>query len=117
MKTLTVLSLLAITALTVSPLTAHAQVGGIKKVPPSKDVNLELIVDNILGFAFGLLLVIASLFIIYAAFVYLTAAGNEDKVKSAKNYIIYAVVAILVALLSRAIVTIVRNVFAVPGGS
>jgi cytochrome bd-type quinol oxidase subunit 2 len=44
--------------------------------------------------------VVAAIFILMAAFGYLTSGGNEDKVKSAKNQLIYAVVAIVIALLA-----------------
>lgn len=38
------------------------------------------------------------IFIFYAAFLYLTAGGAEDKVKKANKQLIYAVIAIVVAL-------------------
>src|SRR3989344_642074 len=44
--------------------------------------------------------VIAVLMILFAAFTYLTAAGNEEKVKKARDSIIYAAVAVAVALLA-----------------
>ena len=58
--------------------------------------------------------IIAAIFIIMAAFSYLTSAGNEDKVRTAKTQLIYAVVATVVALLAFAIVTISKN-FVGPG--
>ena len=77
-------------------------------VPPN--VGLGRLIDSILNFFFGLFLAIAALFIIYAAYLYLTSGGDAEKLTTAKNVIIYAVVAIIVAFISRTIVAVVRNV-------
>ena len=53
--------------------------------------------------------IIAAIFIIMAAFGYLTSAGDDDKVKKAKSQLVYAVVAIVVALLAFVMVTILKN--------
>ncbi len=59
--------------------------------------------------AFYFLVVLAVIFVIIAAFKYLTAAGEPEKVKSAGNTLLYAAIAIGVALLARAIPLIVGN--------
>ena len=53
--------------------------------------------------------IIAAIFIVMAAFSYLTSAGDDDKVKKAKSQLVYAVVAIVVALLAFVMVTILKN--------
>lgn len=67
------------------------------------------ILDRLTGFALGLLIALATLFIIYAAYVYLTAAGDPEKVKTANRVILYAAIAIAVGLLSKTLVFIVRQ--------
>lgn len=57
----------------------------------------------------GGIIAIAVVFLLYAAFLYLTAGGNDEKVKQAKNIIIYVVVAIIVALVAAGVVNIVQN--------
>ena len=92
--------------------------GGIVSPKPPADANLVLsTIENILGFAFGLLLVIAALFIIYAAYLYLTSGGNEEKTKQASKVLAYAVVAIIVAFLARAIVSLTQQVIESPTSS
>jgi len=76
--------------------------------PPGepKTINAEYvqkIIEKITGWMQGIFFLIAVIFIIYAAFVYLTSAGNEEKIKKAKSIIIYAIVAIAVALLATAV--------------
>ena len=48
-------------------------------------------------------------FVLWAAFTYLTAAGNEEKVKTAKNRLIYAAVSVVVALIALGFASIVQN--------
>jgi len=100
-------AILLISALTI-PYLASAQ-GGINRVQPKPSVNLVTIIDAVLGWAFGLLIVLAALFIIYAAFLFLTGGGSETSTEKAKKLIIYAVVAIIVGFLSRGLVLIVRQ--------
>ena len=93
----------------VLPLLALAQgniTGGITSVPPLQNVNLTNIINAIVNWMLGLLIALAAVFIMVAAFYYLTSSGDEDKLKSAKNLIIYAVVAIAVGAISKLIVTI-----------
>ena len=90
------------------PVLSHAQ-GGITPVTPPEDPSLiGNTITRVINFAFGLLLFIAAAFIVYAAFLYLTA--KEDNIKTARSYLIYAVVAIVVGFLARALVALVRNV-------
>ena len=48
-------------------------------------------------------------FVIYAAYLFLSAGEDEDKVKTAKSMVKYALIAAAVALLSTGIDTIVSN--------
>ena len=64
---------------------------------------LQLItrISNILLLLVGL---VAVLFIIIGGFQYITSAGNPENVSKAKNTILYAIIGIIVTLLSYAIV-------------
>jgi hypothetical protein len=63
------------------------------------------------GWFLGILLAVVVAFLIYAAFLYLTSGGDEEKTKAAKNYIIYAVVALAVGMLATGIVILVGSFF------
>ena len=58
------------------------------------------LINAVFNAAFVLLLAIGSLFILYAAFLYVTSEGEAEKVGSAKKIIIYAVVSFVVAALA-----------------
>lgn len=57
----------------------------------------------VFGWAFWFLVVLAVIFVILAAFRYLGAAGNPESVGKAGSTLLYAAVAIGVALLARAV--------------
>ncbi|HEY5221371.1 MAG TPA: hypothetical protein VIJ29_04535 [Candidatus Paceibacterota bacterium] len=64
---------------------------------------------NVFGWAFYFLIVLAVIFVIVAAFKYLTAAGDPEKVKSAGATLLYAAIAIGVALLAKAVPLVVGS--------
>ena len=76
--------------------------------------GLQGIIDYInqaSGWLFGILLAVVVVFLMYAAFLFLTSGGDEEKTKAAKNYIIYAVVALAVGILATGIVILVGSFF------
>lgn len=109
-KTLAILSLCSV----VSPLVAMAQPVTIpgEFAPPPQYTTFQGIL-NLIGRIFGILQVLfflaAAFFVLYAAFLYLTSGGDQEKVGIAKNYILYAAVAVAVALLATAVGPIVRS--------
>lgn len=64
---------------------------------------------SVFGYAFYFLIVLAVIFVIFAAFKYLTAAGDPEKVKSAGTMLLYTAIAIGVALLARAVPLVVAS--------
>lgn len=64
---------------------------------------------TVIRWIYTLVFILAVLFILLAAFNFVTSKGDPEKVKTAKNQIIYAAVGIAVALLSYAIVTLIQN--------
>ncbi len=69
--------------------------------------DLEATVINIIQWALGFLGLIAVVMILYGGFIWMTAAGNEDKVSTAKKVISAAVVGLIIVLLAWAIVIFV----------
>ncbi len=67
-------------------------------------------VTSIINFFLGLLGLIAVAFLIYAGVLMVTAGGNEEQVGKAKKIITYAVIGIVIIILSYTIVTFVTSV-------
>jgi len=96
-------------ALTMFPLGIVSAQGGVGagNLPPT--IDIPSIVLRVMNWAFGLLIVLAAAFIFFAAYLYLTAGTQPDNVGKAKQYIIYAVVAIVVGFVARGLVSIVTG--------
>lgn len=103
------LSGLAVTAL---PILALAQ----GTAPPAPFTSLSafqnFICTVVVGWLFTFLIILTVVFVLLAAFKYLTAAGDPEKVKSASHTLIYAAVAIVVALFARGLPLIIGSLFA-----
>jgi len=59
---------------------------------------------------FIVFLAIAVVLLVYAAFIYLTSAGDVRKLTSAKSTMVYAVVAIIIALLAFGVISVITDV-------
>ncbi len=71
------------------------------------------LVDKILtigDWIFTALLVVAILVILLAAWGFLTAGGDPEKVKKSRDYLIYALVGIAVAFLAKVLVRVVASI-------
>ena len=75
---------------------------------PTVDVMGAL--NRITNWAFTILIAVAALFIIFAAFEFVTAKGEPEKVKSAREYVLYALVGVVVALLARGLVQLIETI-------
>lgn len=67
------------------------------------------VLGNIANFLFTATLIVAVIFIIIAAFNFLTAQGDAEKVKSARNQIFYAAIAIAIVLISAGAASIIKS--------
>ena len=103
-KIISVLFLLAIVAV---PLTISAQ----QTIPegitdPQQIINT---IESIGNWIFSIFLALSAIFILWAAFKFLTASGDAGKVGEAKQSLVYALVGIAVAVLAKGLVSLVEN--------
>ena len=59
---------------------------------------------------FLIIMVVVVIFIVFGAFTLLTSGGSEEGVKKGRNYIIFALVGLAVALFSRALPFLVKSI-------
>jgi type IV secretory pathway VirB2 component (pilin) len=93
----------------VALLVPAVSVFGISQAPPN--VPLDNAIDKIVDVVFGVLIAVAVLMIIIAGFMFVTASGNDEQVKKARNMLLYAVVGVIVALLAKGIVEFLKTTF------
>ena len=90
------------------------------KIPSVEDVTIDLWSDNsilkkITNWFFGIVIMIAVIMIIAAGFNYVISAGNEAKVKTAMNLLIYALVGVAIALLAKGLIYLICTLLNVAG--
>jgi len=73
-------------------------------LPESK---IENVLENIIKWVVGFIILIAILMIVWAGINYMTAAGDQNKVETAKKILTYAIIGLLIAALAYAIVNLI----------
>ena len=74
------------------------------------NVNVMNALDSIVNWLFAILLVIAALFIIIAAYDFVTASGDPEKATKARNFVMYAVIGVMIAFLAKGLVYLVGTI-------
>ena len=72
--------------------------------------NFQELLDKIIGFIFWVGLAIAPLILVIAGFLYVTSAGNTQRLGTAKQMILYTVIGLAVLLISRGLISVVKLV-------
>lgn len=93
-------------------------VSGFAQDSPVKSVNNVIkILEKIVGWTYTIFFIAAAFFILMAAFKFLSVGDNPEKLSQAKKQIIYAVIAIIVALLSVSFDAIIKDFLGGSGSS
>jgi len=71
--------------------------------------SMITIITTIARWMFGLLVALSIVFILYAAFLYVIAQGNDERIGTAKKILIYAVVGLVVGVLAGGIGVAVQS--------
>jgi len=75
--------------------------GSVCYCNPLSGDGLSSIIDPIIGFIFKISVVVVPVLVIYGAFMIITAAGDAEKIKQAKQIIFWTLVGFIIVLLSR----------------
>lgn len=89
----------------------------IAKGPITGPGNIVSIINNVLLYFSAVFWIAAAGFVFYAAYLYLTAAGNEERVKKAKNQLLYAVIAMVIGLMAEGAPYLICAFLSLGGGS
>jgi hypothetical protein len=97
------------------PLTAFAAESdtptAVDPIAPSGDLDVAEVLTEIIWWVLGFSAAVAVLFLIIGGLLYITAAGNSDRAKTARQTILYAVIGLIVITLSFVIVALVSGTF------
>ena len=77
----------------------------------TQETNLRDYIVNVVNFVLGFLGLVAIIMVIYGGFLYVTAAGEEEKTTKGKKSVTYAMIGIVIILISFALVnTVIKGV-------
>ncbi len=97
-------------ALPLVTLGVNSPPGGKNKIDnPLKNDDLFAFINSIIDAALKIGAVVAVLAIIFAGFMFVTAQGDEEKIKTAKRILLYAAIGIVILLGARVISDVIIN--------
>jgi len=102
--------------LSTSPVLAQPDIGlnyieeGDLGLESGGDVNLQQLIVSILKYLMTFLGIIAVIIVLYGGFVWMTAGGNDDNVRRAKNIITAGIIGLAIVLASYAVVTFIVKI-------
>ena len=83
--------------------------GQLAKGPQTGLALLDL-VDVTTNWVFAIFVVLSIIFVLLAAFQFVTGGGDAKKIEEARQKLIWAAVGIIIALLAKGIVPVVRSI-------
>jgi len=76
---------------------------------PLQACDIQELIEKIINFILNLMLVITPIMIVYAGFLFLTAAGDPIKVNLAKKVLLWTLIGLCVILLSKGLIAILKS--------
>ena len=77
--------------------------------PLGETSDVHTLIDKILNFLLGIALVLTPIMIVYAGFLYITAAGNEEKIKTANKVLIWTLIGLAVVLIAKGVPALIKE--------
>ena len=110
-KIVSILAVVAVFVMIVSPLAVSAQ---FKDPDPTgkgvaSDTDLPSLLVRVINILLSIAGLVAVIFLIVGGFRYITAGGNEENAEAGKKTIINAIIGIVVIILSFVIVRVISN--------
>lgn len=94
------------------PLLASAQtvVNGLPTAQPRQSIDVYAFITTLFNYALGILIFIAGIMVLYAGFLYVMGGQDEKKVEKAQSMIRYAAIAVIIGILSKALIVVIENI-------
>lgn len=101
-----ILSLIFVASLLISPVFVSA-IDGV--LPETTEASIDNAITKIGNILFGILLAVALIYILLAAFGFITAGGDAEKIKTAQMRILYSLIGIVIAILAKGMISLVQD--------
>ena len=83
---------------------------GLAEATSSDEIDVMAVLNRITNWLFTILVAVAGIAIVIAGYYFVTAAGNPEQVTKARNFILYALIGVIVALLGRGMIALVQTI-------
>jgi hypothetical protein len=105
-----VLLVISFVLITPAQLLAQPQSDHVQTAPDIPILGPDGVLEKIVDFLFTACLLVAAIFIVVAASLFITSQGEPEKFQKAKMSILYALIGVLVAFSARGLVTLMNQV-------
>jgi hypothetical protein len=73
-------------------------------------IDIMEMLGRITDWLFAILLIIGAIWIIIAGYYFVTAQGDPDKTKTARNFVLYALIGVLIGFAAKGLVMLVGTI-------
>ncbi len=80
---------------------------------PGTKLDLWDALEKVINYLFALLIIVAVIFLLIAGILFVTAQGDPDKVKKARDFVLWALIGVIVGVLAYALVNFVQSMVGV----
>lgn len=87
--------------------------GGFELANPLRAESFEALVTDIASWLVAIAIPFATIMILYAAVLFMTSGGNEERVKKAKRALTWAIVGIAIIIIGAGFVTLIKDILEV----
>lgn len=92
------------------PAVALAEVAAHVPSPLWGELDVMVVLEKLTNSLFAILLIVAAIAIIIAGYYFVTASGDSEKTKKARDFVLYALVGVLVAFIAKGLVYLVNTI-------
>ena len=85
----------------------------IKFQNPLKDLTFTGLINNIINFLFTIAVIVAPILLVIAGVIFMTAAGDPGKVKTARNMLLWTIVGFAIILISKGLVSVLKGILGI----
>ena len=108
-----ILPVLVLSIIMVVPFLASAANPPID-IPGGENIDIWTLLTTTLNWFFNVAIIVAAIFLVYAGWQYITAGGDDDKMKSGLNTLVRALIGVGIALLAKGLIYVVSTFIGTP---
>lgn len=107
-----IIPLLVLSTLLLVPVLVLGQEPAPRNLPPGPQTGADLLnlINGVANWIFSVLLVVAGIMLVWGGFQFVTSGGSPEGTLAARMKIIYGLIGVAVALLSKGLVAVLRSI-------